>query len=99
MLLGDLIARFQDEAVVSEALLSLDDLALTAHVVALAAASNLSVGEQATQTIGRFVSTASDEDWLTLIGQMSRAENPGQVFLRRALSNAGAAGEIVAGRK
>ena len=31
---------------------------------------------------------ASDEEWLALIGQMSRAKNPGQVFLRRALSNA-----------
>jgi hypothetical protein len=36
----------------------------------------------------RFVSGASDEEWLALIGQMSRAKNPGQVFLRRALSNA-----------
>jgi hypothetical protein len=36
----------------------------------------------------RFVNGASDEEWLTLIGQMSRAENPGQIFLRHALSNA-----------
>lgn len=90
MLLGDLIARLQDEAVVSETLLSLGDLALTARVVALAAASDVSVGELAAQTVGRFVNTASEEDWLTLIGQMSRAENPGQVFLRRALSAAAA---------
>jgi hypothetical protein len=89
MLLGDLIAQLQDEAVVSETLLSLGDLALASRFAAIAAASNVSVGELAAQKIGRFVSTASDEDWLTLIGQMSRAENPGQVFLRRALSNAG----------
>jgi len=89
MLLGDLIAQLQDEAVASETLLSLGDLALASRFAAMAAASDVSVGELAAQTIGRFVSTASDEDWLTLIGQMSRAENPGQVFLRRALSNAG----------
>jgi hypothetical protein len=38
--------------------------------------------------IGRFVNGASDEEWLTLLGQMARAEDPGQVFLRHALSNA-----------
>ena len=39
-------------------------------------------------TIGQFVNGASDEEWLTLIEQMSRAEDPGRVFLRRALSSA-----------
>jgi hypothetical protein len=88
MLLGDVIARFEDEAVVSETLLALDDLALTARIATLAAENNLSAGELAMQSIGRFVNGASDEEWLTLIGRMSRAENPSQVFLRHALSNA-----------
>jgi hypothetical protein len=88
MLLGDVIAKFEDEAFVSETLLALDDLALTARVVSIAAESNLSAGEFATQSVGRFVNGASDEEWLTLVGLMSRADNPGQVFLRRVLSNA-----------
>jgi hypothetical protein len=37
-------------------------------------------------TIGRFVNGASDEEWLT--GQMSRAQDPGRVFLRRPPSSA-----------
>jgi len=37
MLLGDVIARFEDEAFVSETLLALDDLALMARVCAAAA--------------------------------------------------------------
>jgi hypothetical protein len=31
---------------------------------------------------------ASNEEWLTLVGIMSRADDPGQAFLRRILSNA-----------
>jgi hypothetical protein len=88
MLLGDVIARFEDEAVVNETLFALDDLALTARIATLAAENDLSAGEFAKQSIGRFVNGASDEQWLTLIGQMSRAENPSQVFLRHALSSA-----------
>ncbi len=88
MLLGDIIASFQDEAVINETLFSLGDLALTARLVALAAESGVSTGELATQSVGRFVNGASDEEWLTLIGQMLRSDNPGQVFLRRALANA-----------
>src|SRR5262245_10762083 len=85
MLLGDVIARFEDEAFVNETLVALDDLALTARIATLAAKNNVSAGELARHLLGRFVNGASDEEWLTLIGQMSRAENPGQVFLRRAL--------------
>lgn len=88
MLLGDVMARFEDDAFVNETLFALDDLALTARVVALAAENNVSAGEFAAQSVGRFVNGASDEEWLTLVGLMSRADNPGQVFLRRVLSNA-----------
>jgi hypothetical protein len=88
MLLGDVIARFNDEAFAGETLFTLDDLALTARVAALAAENNVSAGEFVRESVGRFANGASDDEWLTLIGQMSRAENPGQVFLRRVLSNA-----------
>jgi len=87
MLLGDLIARFQDHGTVDEMLLSLGDLALTARVVALAADNGISAGELAAQSVGRFVDDASDDEWLTLIGQMSRAADPGTEFLRRMLLN------------
>jgi hypothetical protein len=77
MLLGDVIARFEDEAFVNETLLALDDLALTARVLTGAAENKVSAGEFAAQSVGQFVNGASDEEWLTLIGLMSRAENPG----------------------
>ena len=88
MLLGDVIAKFEDEAFVNETLIALDDLALTARVFSVAAENKVSAGEFAAASVGRFVNDASDEEWLTLVGLMSRADNPGQVFLRRALSAA-----------
>jgi hypothetical protein len=88
MLLGDVIARFEDETLAAETLLSLDDLALTARVTEAAADHDLTAGEFATMAVDHFVSHASNEDWLTVIGQMSRANDPGQVFLRRALMSA-----------
>ena len=86
--LGDVIARFEDEALVGETLFALDDLALTARVVALSAENNISTGEFAAQAVGRFVNGANDEEWLALTGLLSRAVDPGRVFLRRVLSNA-----------
>ena len=88
MLLGDLIANFEDPALASEALRQLDDLSLTAGIVAAAASENVTPGEFAMQSVGQFVNGASNEEWLTLIGLMARADNPGQVFLRRILSDA-----------
>ncbi len=88
MLLGEVIARFDDEAAANEALLSLGDLALMLWVTVFAAEQRITAGQLAMQAVGDFVNSASDEDWLTLVGQMSRAQDPGAVFLRRALSSA-----------
>ena len=86
MLLGDMIARFQDEAFVIETLIALGDLALTARIATAAAANNVSAGEIAMQAVGRFINGASDEEWATLIGLISRANDPGHAFLKRVLS-------------
>lgn len=88
MLLGDVIARFEDEASANAILFALGDLVLTAQVVASAAENDMSPGEFAAQSVGRFVNAANDDEWLTLIGLMSLADNPGQVFLQRVLSKA-----------
>jgi phosphoglycerate dehydrogenase-like enzyme len=87
MLLGDVIVSFEDPACAGEALLALDDLALTAAIAAAADEEEMTAGEFAMQSVEAFVDGASDERWLTLIGLMSRADNPGQVFLRRILSD------------
>jgi hypothetical protein len=88
MLLGDVIARFEDEVFASEALFALDDIILAARVGVAAAEEELTPGKYAARSVDAFVSGASDEEWLTMLGQMSRAEDPGKVFLHRVLSNA-----------
>jgi hypothetical protein len=62
MLLGDIIASFQDEAVINETLFSLRDLTLTARLVALAAERNVSTGELAVEAVGRFVNGAATKN-------------------------------------
>ena len=85
MLLGDVIAEFDDPTVAAETLVSLDDLSLLAKVQAAAAEEELSAGEFAVQAVDRFVALASDEDWVTLFGVLARAADPGRTFLRRVL--------------
>lgn len=87
MLLGDLIARLQDDTVAGEALLALGDLPLAARVLAAAQEADMAPGEFTSQLVDRFVRQASDADWLTLIGRMGRAEDPGRVFLHYVLSD------------
>ncbi len=87
MLLGDVIANFQEPVLAAEALLALDDLALMARISEAATEQHMTPGEFALQCVGYFVSRANDEEWLTLIGLMSKSDNPGQVFLRRVLAN------------
>lgn len=85
MLLGELIARFNDEAVAEEAVLAIGDLAMLAALRERAAATGTSVGACLAEAARRYATEASDEEWITLIGTMSRAQDPGAVFLRRAL--------------
>jgi hypothetical protein len=86
MIVGDLIARFEDDAVAAEALLVLGNPALMARVASAAAAQELTLREFATASVQRFAAFASDEDWLTMVGRISRAEDPGQAFLTLVLS-------------
>lgn len=91
MLFGELIARFQDETVAGETLFSLGSLVLVARLAALAAERHVPVGQLVAQAVSQFVNGASDEEWLSLVGHMSGAADPGRVFLHRVLMNAASA--------
>jgi hypothetical protein len=98
MLLADVIARFDDEAFAGETLFALDDLALTARVATLAAENNVSAGEFVRESVGRFANGASDEQWLTLIGQMSpRRKSRPSLSAARAVECADRTGSVVVG--
>jgi hypothetical protein len=85
-MLGDVIARLEDEAAAAEALLSLDDLPLMARVAEASANAGVPPGAYAAAAVGRFIAEASDEEWLSLIGSMSLDADPAGAFLRRAVA-------------
>ena len=85
MLLGDLIARFDDETVAGETLFSLEDLPLTARVQDACAQEGLTSGEFASMAVQKFSASASEEEWVTVVGLMARTKEPGLVLLRRSL--------------
>lgn len=85
MLLGDLIARFDDEAVAGETLFSLEDLPLTTRVQDVCTQEGLTAGEFASMAVQKFSATASEEEWVTVIGLMARTQEPGLVLLHRSL--------------
>lgn len=85
MLLGDIIAQFEDAAAALEALVGLGDLALLARVEDAAAAAELTPGAFAAQAVEVFSTRASDEDWVSLIGAMGQTADPGQACLKRMI--------------
>lgn len=85
MLLGDILKKFSDQNAAIEYLLALGDLPLAARVQNLATLEGEPVGEFVAATVQRYASLASDEEWLTLLGLISRAKDPAAAYLRRAL--------------
>jgi hypothetical protein len=98
VLIGDLLARFADEAVATETLVMLGDLALIARIACAAAEEKQTVGEFAASSVRRFADRASDQDWLTVLGRLARSEDPGREFLRNVLSSAVTYSDLTASR-
>lgn len=85
MLLGDILKTFTDEAAAAEYLLSLGNVALVARLQQLAAMEGETLGEYASSAVQRYAAQASEEEWLTLLGLISRASDPAKACLQRAL--------------
>ena len=85
MLLGDLLARFDDESLATEAILSLGDLSLLTALRERADADGLALGTLAANAVDRYTAEASDEEWMTLMAALARSEDPGLTCLKRAL--------------
>lgn len=87
-MLGDVLARLTDETAAVETILGAGDLTLLTMVKERAAAEGLDLAACVTQTVQRYTHEASDEEWVTLIGLMNRANDPGAVCLKRAFEQA-----------
>lgn len=86
MLLGDVLARFDDETVAAETILGLGDLALIARLRERAEAVGQSLGDYAASTVRCYAASAPDEEWITLMGALGRAQDPGAVCMKRAFA-------------
>ena len=86
MLLGDLIARFEDEAVAAETLVRVGDLGLIAAMTARAAEAGLPLGRYAAWAVRHYADTAPDDEWVQLMGALGRTDDPGATCLGRAFA-------------
>ncbi len=87
-MLGDILARLTDETAAVETILGAGDLSLLTVVKERAAAEGIDLAACVTQTVQRYTHEASDEEWVTLIGLMNRANDPGAICLKRAFEHA-----------
>lgn len=79
-MLGTLIRDLADESKASEALLSIGDIALVARIEH-ARRGDMTTGAYAAAAVARFADRAGDEDWLSLMGKMERADDPAAACL------------------
>lgn len=86
MLLGDILSCFDEPAVAAEAVVGLGDLALLAGLGRAAETEGVSLGDYASAAMWFYASHASDEEWITLMGALGRADDPGAVCMRRAFA-------------
>ena len=83
-MLGDLLATLTDETTAIETIINAGNLTLLAAVRQHAAAKGLDLATCVIQTVKHYSETASDEEWVTLMGIMNRSPDPGAACLKRA---------------
>ena len=84
MLLGDVLAHFDDEAFAAETVLRVGDVALLAALRKQAEEEGETLGSFARAAVQRFAAEADDEAWVSLLGALARTQDPGAVCLMRA---------------
>ena len=85
-MLGDLLARLTDETTAVEILLQLGDFTLLEAARQKAEAEGIELAACVTQTVQHYTATASDEEWITLMGLLNRSPDPGATCLQRAFA-------------
>ena len=88
MLLGDILSKLENDGEAAEIILGAGDLRLLAAMRQQAEAEGLDLAAYAKAAVQRYAAEASDEEWLTMMGQIGRAADPGQACLKRAFEKA-----------
>jgi hypothetical protein len=85
MILGHVLDRLGDETFALETLVAMDDLPLMAAVQASSERFGESSSAYVVIAVRRFAAFA-DDDWLTLMTAVKRADDPGAACLRQMLA-------------
>lgn len=85
MQLGNLITLLENDADAFRALETLGDLALFSEVERMGAHYDETPGEYLGSAARRFAMSASDDDWLALMGSMERTADPAHVAVEKIL--------------
>ena len=88
MLLGDILSRLENDGEAAEVILGAGDRRLLAAMRQQAEAEGLDLAVYAKAAVQHYAAEASDEEWLTMMGQIGRAADPGLACLKRAFETA-----------
>ena len=88
MMLGDMLRRLNDDSEATEIILGVGDLPLMVAAQQRAKAEGLELVAFLREAVQRYAAEASDEEWITLMGTIGRAADPGLACVKRALESA-----------
>jgi len=87
-MLGQLIAALDEPDVAGRLVAALDAPSLQERIALAADTSGRDATEVVAASVRGFLDTASDEEWLQLVGIMGRAADPGLAAMRAILERA-----------
>jgi hypothetical protein len=88
MLLGDLIRRLTDDAAATEIIVGLGDLTLLQAMTERAQGEGIDLATFSQDAVRSYGAHASEEEWVTLLGQIGKSPDPAAVYLKRAFASA-----------
>lgn len=88
MLLGDLMRRLTDDTAATELIVGLGDLTLLQAMTERAEGEGLDLATFSQDAVRSYAARASEEEWVTLLGQIGKSADPAAIFIKRAFASA-----------
>ncbi len=88
MLLGDVIRQLTDDAAAAEVIMNVGDLTLLSAMTEHAERAGMDLATFSQAVVRRYSDYASEEDWVTLLGQIGQSADPAAIYLKRAFASA-----------
>lgn len=88
MMLADILRQLTDDAAAAEIILGTGDMPLLAAMRERAEAEGMGLAEFSRAAVRRYSAEASEEEWVTMLGLITRAGDPGSACLKRAFGSA-----------